>query len=393
MISSFLILIRKYKNAISIEKLQIRYIFIGTYLSVVGASITNLIIPYITENWRLSRYGPYFTIFLVVFTTYAILKHHLFNLKVIATELLVGLVAIILLIDLLVSKDTSTILFKLAIFTLFAYLGISLIQSVLKEIKRREQMEVMALKLQRAYEDLKQLDKTKTEFLSMASHQLRTPLSAIKGYVSMILEGSYGKLPEKAKQKLENVFISNERLIDIINDLLDISKAELGKMELNKKSLQIEDLITSVYEEMKIRAEEKHLQFILEKPPVPLPKIEVDELKIRQVISNVVDNALKYTQEGKIEIKVNRTDSIIQVSVADTGAGLTPEEIKAVFGGFARGSAGIDFFIEGTGLGLYVAKKYLELHKGKIWAESEGKGKGSTFYIELPINPVDNGTK
>jgi len=247
------------------------------------------------------------------------------------------------------------------------------------------QVEQRTKELQKAYEDLKVLDEAKSEFISMASHQLRTPLSAIKGYISMLIEGSYGEISEKAREKLKNVFQSNERLIKIVNDLLDISKVEMGKMELERAPVQLEDLIQSCYEEMKIGAEKKDLKFILKKPKTPLPKIEIDSLKMRQVFLNLIDNAIKYTQKGKIEIEIEKIDSRISVSVRDTGEGLSEKEKRDVFEGFTRGSAGIAYFIEGAGLGLYVAKKFLELHQGKIWVESGGKSKGSTFYVELPM--------
>lgn len=249
----------------------------------------------------------------------------------------------------------------------------------------QEKVDEQTKELKKAYDDLKVLDESKSEFISMASHQLRTPLSAIKGYISMLIEGSYGEISEKAREKLNNVFQSNERLIKIVNDLLDISKVEMGKMELEKAPTQLEDLLQSCYEEMKIGAEKKSVKFILKKPKTPLPKIEIDSLKMRQVFLNLIDNAIKYTQKGKIEIEIEKKDSRVSISVRDTGEGLSLKEKRDAFGGFTRGSAGLAYFIEGAGLGLYVAKKFLELQGGKIWVESEGKGKGSTFYVELPL--------
>ena len=271
-----------------------------------------------------------------------------------------------------------------------------IIQANFVERKAKEALEVLAQglenqveqrteELQKANEELKVLDEAKSEFISMASHQLRTPLSAIKGYISMLIEGSYGEISEKAKEKLKNVFQSNERLIKIVNDMLNISKIGMGKMELERTPVQLEDLIQSCYEEMKIGAEKKNLKFILKKPKTPLSKIEIDSLKMRQVFLNLIDNAIKYTQKGKIEIEIEKIDSRISVSIRDTGEGLSLKEQKDVFEGFTRGSAGIAYFTEGAGLGLYVAKKFLELQEGKIRAESEGKGKGSTFYVELPL--------
>jgi len=159
----------------------------------------------------------------------------------------------------------------------------------------------------------------------------------------------------------------------------------MGKMELEKEPTQIEDLLQSCYEEMKIGADKKGLRFVFEKPKYALPKIELDPLKFRQAILNLIDNAIRYTQKGEIELKVEKVGSAVRISVKDTGEGLSAEEQRAAFVGFTRGSAGIAHFVEGAGLGLYVAKKFLELHRAKIWVESEGKGKGSTFYVELPI--------
>ncbi|MFA4998444.1 MAG: ATP-binding protein [Candidatus Paceibacterota bacterium] len=249
----------------------------------------------------------------------------------------------------------------------------------------QEKVDTQTKELKQAYEELKVLDRAKSEFISLASHQLRTPLTAIRGYVSMILEGSYGKLSKSASKPLNNVLGSAERLIRIVNDLLNISKIELGKMELNKALARVDELITTCYEEMKPTAEKKGLEIIWQKPKSRLPEIEIDKLKIGQVISNLIDNAIKYTQKGKIEIKAEKADSVILVSIKDTGEGLTKDEIRMVFEGFTRGAAGIAYWIEGAGLGLYIAKKYIDLHNGKIWVESEGKGKGSAFYVELAI--------
>ena len=249
----------------------------------------------------------------------------------------------------------------------------------------QEKIGEQTKELREAYEKLKKIDEAKSEFISMASHQLRTPLTAIKGYISMLLEGDYGRLEKKQKKTLDNVFQSNKRLIKIVDELLNISRIELGKIELNKSETQIEDLIKSCYEELRMEADKKKLKLIFKKPKAPLPKIKIDTLKIRQVILNLIDNAIRYTSQGKIEINFKKKQNSIIISFKDTGEGLNKKEQKEIFEGFIRGSAGRTFFIEGTGLGLYVAKKYVALHQGKIWAGSKGKGKGSTFYVELPI--------
>jgi len=377
-------LLKKRHDSKGIIRAQITYVFLGTFLASILGMITNLSLPtfgIFYFNWL----GQVLSIIMAVFIAYAILKHHLMNIQIIATETFSILVSLAFLVNIFIAKSVGQFILSLFLFIAISFFSMMLIRSVIKEINSRKRLEQITLELQKAYEDLKVLDKAKSEFISMASHQLRTPLSAIKGYISMLVDGSYGKIPEKARGKLKNVFESNERLIRVVNDLLDISKIEMGKMELEKEPTQIEDLVQSCYEEMKIGADKKGLKFVFEKPKYSLPKIELDPLKFRQAILNLIDNAIRYTQKGEIEIKVEKVNSVARISVKDTGEGLTAEEQRAVFEGFTRGSAGIAHFVEGAGLGLYVAKKFLGLHHAKIWLESAGKGKGSTFFVELPI--------
>jgi len=251
--------------------------------------------------------------------------------------------------------------------------------------KLEREVEKATKELKEAYEKLKNLDRAKSEFISITSHQLRTPLAAIKGYISMFLEGTYGKLSEKIKEPMENVYKSNERLIKLVNDLLNVSRIETGKIKLELQKTSIEDVISNIINELKIEAEKKNIYLKWQEPKKPLPEILVDRDKIRQVILNLIDNAIRYTNKGGIRIIYQTANKKCQIIIADTGEGMTREEILHLFESFSRGGAGTQFYSEGAGLGLYVAKKFVEMHKGKIWVESPGKGKGSTFYIELPI--------
>jgi len=253
--------------------------------------------------------------------------------------------------------------------------------------KLEKEVEERTKELREAYEELKKLDKAKSEFVSIASHQLRTPLTAVKGYISMILEGTYGKMPEKVKKPLENIYLYNERLIKLVNDLLNISRIEAGRMEMKLKRSSIEEIISSVVEELKNEAKNKGIYLKWEKAKKPLPKILIDKDKIRQVIMNIIDNAIRYTEKGgvTINLKSQISSQSIRIIVKDTGMGLTKYELSKMFESFSRGTAGTRLYTEGVGLGLYVAKKFVWMHDGEIRAESKGKGKGSTFYIELPI--------
>jgi len=260
-------------------------------------------------------------------------------------------------------------------------------KEALEELAKRleERVEQRTKELGKACEELKKLDKAKSEFVSIASHQLRTPLTAIKGYISMMLEKTYGEPPEKMEKPLKNIYLSNERLIKLVNDLLNVSRIEAGRMEMELEKLSLEEIITSVAEELKNIVKEKGIYLNFEKPEKALPKILADREKIRQVIMNVIDNAIRYTEKGGVTIKCKMQNAKCKIEVSDTGAGLTKYELSKMFGSFSRGTAGTRLYTEGVGLGLYVARRFVEMHNGKIWAESKGKDKGSTFYIELPI--------
>jgi signal transduction histidine kinase len=234
-----------------------------------------------------------------------------------------------------------------------------------------------------AYRELKKLDDSKTEFLSLASHQLRTPLSAIKGYISMILEGNYGPLEKETEGALKDVYQSNERLISLVNDLLNITRIEAGRMEYRPKETDFAKLVEGVLKELEMTAKNKNLELKFKIAKVPMVNIDPD--KIRQVLMNLIDNAIKYTQNGSIVVHVKKVDGQIMIEVKDTGIGISKNKKETLFQWFSRGKGALRLDAGGFGLGLYIAKKIVEKANGKIWAESKGEGKGSTFTFTLPI--------
>jgi len=240
-------------------------------------------------------------------------------------------------------------------------------------------------KIQDANIHLQRLDVAKSEFLSIASHQLRTPLTAIKGYISMIIEGDYGKAPTPMLKILKDVFESSNRLARLINIFLNVSRIEAGKFHLDLSETDFEKTLGEVIKELTPIAEAKKLKLIFKKPKISLPPIKVDKDKIKDVIYNLIDNSIKYTPAGKVTITLEKIDNSILTSIKDTGIGIKPAEAKELFNKFVRGEGIARIQPDGSGLGLFIAKKITEAHGGKICVESEGKGKGSTFYFTLPI--------
>jgi signal transduction histidine kinase len=256
--------------------------------------------------------------------------------------------------------------------------GYVLVRSVQREIQQRE-------KLQEIAEELRRSNEAKSEFISIASHQLRTPLNAIKGYISLFLEGIYGKLDAKQRQPMERLYRSSERLIHLVNDLLGISRIQLGKIALDVEEVDLCEIVKSVVDEFGAVAAEKGIAVHASCPAGGLPVVAGDKQKLRDCVLNLVDNAIHYTDNGSVEVSLRRDSNDIVVRVVDTGPGLDPDEASTLFESFQRGQVGRKRWAEGAGLGLYIAKQFITLHGGAIWAESPGKGKGSSFYIRIPV--------
>jgi len=368
------------RSASFLVKKQIRWIIVGTFLPISFGLAFNLILPWgyiFALNWV----GQAGTILFIVGIAYAIVRYQLLNIRLIVAQVLSLFLISILFLNIFYFDNFWRLGLNLAVFILGMIFSATLIRSVLRELEQKEKIEKLASKLTKTNKELKILDQAKSEFISIASHQLRTPLSAIKGYAAMILDDIDD--PEK-KEALNRIYLSNERLIKLVNDLLNLSRIERGKLEFRFKKEQIVDLIDSVVSEFKMVAKKRGLRLNYEKTSLPLIKMDSD--KLRQVFINIIDNAIKYTLKGSITVKTFIDDDSLLVTIADTGIGMKKEDIKSIYQKFQRGKTGLEVYPSGTGIGLYIAHKIIEAHHGKIWAESKGKNLGSTFYIKLPLD-------
>ena len=240
-------------------------------------------------------------------------------------------------------------------------------------------------KLDEANKKLKELDKLKDEFVSLASHELRTPMTAVKSYTWLVLNNKSGEITPKTREHLEKVYNSTERLIHLVNEMLDISRIEGGRVQLKLEALDLVQLAREVKDEFAPRASEQNLVMEIETDGKISPAAG-DRDKIHQVLVNLVGNSFKFTQSGgRVSISVRLKDNMVEVGIEDTGIGIAKEDQERIFQKFGRveGSLVISK-IGGTGLGLYLSKQYIEMHGGKIWFESE-PGKGSTFTFSLPL--------
>lgn len=228
------------------------------------------------------------------------------------------------------------------------------------------------------------IERMKTEFVSLAAHQLRTPLSAIKWILKMLLEGDVGKLSQEQVEILQKSYQRNEQMIRLINELLEVTRMEEGRYLSSPTLIFLEPLVKSVVASFQEEAKRRDLELRFNPPEEKLPQVKVDAEKIRLVISNLVDNAIHYTlSPGEVTVSLGYAKKGVEVRVQDTGIGIPKNQQDRVFERFFRGVNALRLETEGSGLGLYIAKNIVKAHGGRIWFTSE-ENKGSTFYFWLP---------
>lgn len=360
------------------------------FLIAAGAGVTfgmiiifNMVLPAALNISEFVPYGAVYFLPLITGMTFAILRHKLLDVKVAVAQILILFLLVFLLFRTVVSTTEIEKLFGIVALLGTLVVGVFLIRSVINEIKTREKVEKLAKDLQVANEKLKELDRQKSEFVSIASHQLRSPITAIRGYISLILENEFGKYPETLKEPLHRIAESSRLMIKSIEDYLNISRIEQGRMKYEMSEFDLADLTKTVVTEYGPVAEKKGLDLTFTGAGKIL--VNADIGKIKQVIANLVDNSIKYTPAGSVSVKATSFEGKARITVSDTGVGLAKEDIGDLFNKFIRARGANKINTSGTGLGLYVAKQMIEAHKGKIWAESDGKGKGSRFIFELPL--------
>ena len=264
-------------------------------------------------------------------------------------------------------------------------IGESLILEVSTIPMIREEEELGVLIILHDVSREKIIERMKTEFVSISAHQLRTPLSAIKWTLRMLLDGDLGKITEEQRDFIEKTYKSNERMINLINDLLDVTRIEEGRYLYKPVLIDFEPFVQFVINTYREEIKKKELKLELKKPEKKLPQVKVDAEKIQLAIQNLLDNAIRYTPTGgEIIIFLAPAEKAIEFSIKDTGVGIPKDQQARVFSKFFRGANAIKIETEGSGLGLFIAKNIIEAHGGKIWFESK-EGKGTTFHFTLPV--------
>lgn len=425
LILGFLSYLIKIYLTVDIErKMKVRFVLIGITLFLIMASTFSLILPTFGFDKLAILDSPSAIVFLI-FSSFAVLKYKMFNIQTVATVFLTVVLWGVLLVKVIIDSGKESFNLDIVVLILGFVLGVILIRSVLSEIRRREQLQVLSKQLGEANLHLKDLDKMKTEFVSLASHELLTPVSAIEGYLSMMLDEKLVKLEDpKAVQYMDRVYRSAKRLARLISDMLNISRIEEGRLLVEKKDINMVEVIQQVIEELKFKADEHKQKVVFEDPKASFMTF-ADPDKVKEILVNIIGNSIKYTlQPGTITVTIEKAptsvlnsewgkleqailaspvddqesihavgdehmkqivgDEQYLIRVKDQGVGIPKEELTKLFKKFHRVGNYSTQESQGTGLGLYITRALVELHHGRIWPDSEGEGKGSTFTFSLP---------
>lgn len=383
--SGIIVLIKKAWRAPADQRKQYRYITIGAFITFSLIIIFNFVLPALFDIARFVPYGSIFIFPFIVFTAYALVRHNLLSVEVVASEALTFVIGVITLIEILFAQSFLSLLGRLVILGAVVFFGILLIRSARNEVRQREQLQKLTEELSIANERLKELDRQKTDFLSIAAHQLRTPLSILSGYIELIREGAYGKVQKETAEILNNMDQSNGHLVKLVDEFLNITRIEQGRVKFDIKPQDIVSAIEHTVKELADRAKQNGIK-IVTRQSIKTLSAPFDEEKIRHVVFNFIDNAIKYSERGTITVRVTAEDAGVAVRVIDEGLGFGKTDEVNFFQKFYRGINVKGTNVNGTGLGLYVCKKFIEGHGGRIWGISPGPGKGSEFGFWIPAS-------
>ena len=391
-VASAALLVIKARRASGAERSEITRFAAAWGVGTVFAVATNVFIPLLTGDQEWFRLGPLAATYFCILFFHSLLRRGFMNVRIMTAEFLVT--ALVLLFVLEFALSISLVQEVVAAFSLFVglTLGILLVANYKKSVRRHEQIEHLALDLQTANSQLRELSDAKSEFISIASHQLRTPVSVIKGYLSLMKDGAYGEIGGAVQDKIDQLYEMNERLIHLINNLLNITRIERDNLAYFCQEVDVVETASHAIKELALEARNKGLDLRFRRPAEEKIKVFADPDKLHEIVVNLVDNSLKYTQKGHVEVSLepDHGDGSVILRVEDTGIGMNPKDLEHLFEKYFRPSQTNSIRESGMsmGLGLFICAKFLHSMGGDIWVERTAPGEGTVFAVRLPTKAV-----
>ena len=383
-VAGYISLIRTYRRSNDIQvRVQIRFIIIGTLVPYLLAMFFNLLLPVI--NYQYVWIGPIFALAVVAVILYAIFKHRLFDVKVIATEVLVSVLWIFILTRTFISENIQDEITNLALLFLTIVVGIFLIRSVRKEVDSRERIQKLAVNLEAA-------NAGQQQFIHYLNHESKGYLTEDNAVLAAVRDGDFGEAPAELQKMATTVLRKNRRAVDDIDEMILSADLGSGAVRYTMEPFDLAAETRAFVEEYQPDAEEKgqKLEFVTEPAGADFTIVGDKRRLMRHALKNYLKNAIVYTPAGgAIIVTLSRAgegkDAKVTLGVRDSGVGITPEDKARLFTEGGKGLHSTDVNPNSTGRGLYIVKQIIEAHHGRVFADSAGAGKGSTFGFEVPV--------
>ncbi len=373
---------KKYRNQVLLLTSS-SVVFLGIFSS-------SEYIATLTDIYEITLYALFSLPIFLVILTFIIVEQGAFKLRggsFILAKLLFFIFILVAIFNLVLADDRFELLITGASTIVTTGFGLLLLRSARREVQQREQIENLAKGLEKANIRLRELDKQKSEFVSIASHQLRSPLAAIRGYASMVLEGSFGKVEAKMAEPLNRIADSAKMMNESVEDFLSVSRIEGGNMKYELADFNLRDLVEHITDDLRPEGFKKGLLLLFKSELTSQGLVHADKGKVQQILHNLINNSLKYTPKGTVTVFVH--DDIhskkLIVDIIDTGIGMSNDTIHSLFEKFTRAKNANTVNIKGTGLGLFVAREMARAMGGDVVAHSDGEGHGSRFEFTLPV--------
>lgn len=362
LISGITVLYNKIEFAKGDTRRQIMLMFTGMSLTAGLLLLFSFVLPIGFHNYDFVPFGALFIFPIIVFTAYAIYIVELFHVKNIFAGVFTFFLCVFSLVELIISDNIEQLLLRILVFILTLILSIQLVKNTFEIELANEQ---------------------KSELMTFATHEIRTPITVMRGYAAILLDGDKGQISPEVVDLLRKILISGNEVISLLSQYLNKSKIELGQLQYVFLRVDVVQLINEILTTFKVHADQKGLYLTEVLPTKERIFVNADQGKLKEVIINLIDNSIKYTPKGAVIVSVQNHKGKVIIKVEDNGVGVEEDTKSILFKEFSRADVQ-KVNILGTGLGLYLAKIFIDAHKGRIWVESEGKNKGSQFYIELP---------
>lgn len=371
------ILFRRMQKGDTNFRLQIRPVLIGmgfTAMLILGLGV---VFPILFNDLSFLPFAALFMLPLIGLIAYGVYKHRLFNLKVIAAETLVFIIGIITFIDIIFTDDPMLLLARGIFLALIVVAGILLTQSVIREVEQRERIQELVAELEIA-------NRGQESLIHFISHEVKGALGKCTGIMSLILEGDYGPVPQRMTEAVSHGLTHTREAAEMVTTILLSASLKSGSMTFNMRPFSFERAIQTVVSALTRDAEAKNIRLSVSVPETDCTVIGDENMLTNHVIRNLIDNAIRYTPSGTIDVLLKLAPDSLAFSVKDSGVGLTDDDKALLFTAGGRGKDSVKVNVTSTGYGLFFTRQILDAHRGTVTAESEGRGKGSTFTVTLP---------